>query len=53
MDLLNPDIELIDGCYYRINPIDVYSFGKNAENLPYQEFGEFWFILIAKQCVLL
>ncbi|KAK7601474.1 hypothetical protein V9T40_008915 [Parthenolecanium corni] len=40
MDILNPDIELIDGCHYRINPIDGYSFGKNVENLPYQEYND-------------
>lgn len=48
MDILNPDIEQIDGCYYRINPIDGFSFGKNVENLPYQEFGWYRFVSFEK-----
>lgn len=49
MDILNPDIELIDGCHYRINPIDGYSFGKNVENLPYQEYSKCCLICLIKE----
>ncbi len=42
MDVLDPELEEIDGCVYRVNVVDHQDSGRNAENTPYSEYGNYY-----------
>lgn len=39
MEVLDPEIEQIDGCMYRINPIAGFNYGIDVSDAHYEEFG--------------